>query len=87
MIEHVSTNWWLYFGIVASVAFVWFRFGQTDSTKPRLERVRSLLRGNQSYDPQSSSYDPGFFERQLRLLLIGLPVIGFALLLVWLINK
>jgi hypothetical protein len=74
-------------GIVASVGLVWFRFAQTDNTRPRADRLRSLLRGQRYVDPQSPSYDPGFFGRQVRLLLIGLPLIGFALLFVWFMGK
>jgi hypothetical protein len=49
--------------------------------------MRSLLSGHQYYDPQSPSYDPGLFGRQLRLLLIGLPLIGLAYLFVWLLGE
>jgi hypothetical protein len=87
MIEHLRTNWWLYWCIAASAVFIWFRFGRTDSTKSKADRMRLLLRGSRYDDPKSSSYDPGLFGRQVRLLLVGLPIIGFALLLVWLLGK
>ena len=87
MIEQPQSNWWLYWAFVASAGFILFRFTQTDSTKSRADRVRSLLRGNRYSDPKSPAYDPGFFGRQMRLLLIGLPLIGAVMLFIWLQGK
>jgi hypothetical protein len=86
MIEHVKAYWWLYWGIAASTGLFWFLFRQTDKTKPRAERIRSLLAGHRHSDRDSPSHDPGLFGRQIFLLAIGLPLIGLALLLVWLLG-
>ena len=87
MIEYLRNNWWIYWGIAASVAVVWFRFRRTDATRSRADRMRPLLTGQRYVDPRNSSYDPGFFKRQALLLLIGLPLIAFAYLIVWLLGK
>jgi hypothetical protein len=83
MIEHLRDWWWAYWVIGASAGLLWFRFKHTDRTRTRASRMRFLLGGSRYYDPDSSSYDPGLFSRQVRLLLIGLPLVGLALICVW----
>ena len=84
MFESLRENWWIYWGLVASAGFIWFRFSKTDDTQTSVKRIRSLIRGNQYDDPASKSYDPGLFGRQIWLLLIGLPLIGLTVFIVWL---
>jgi hypothetical protein len=83
MIEHLRDYWWAYWGIGASAALLWLRFKHTNRTRTRASRFRSVLGGSRHHDPDRLTYDPGLFARQLRLLLIGLPLIGLAVICVW----
>ena len=86
VIEHFREYWSAYWGIGAVVVLLAYRLRHTDSEKPLGERLRSLISVYSYRDPDHPLHDPGLFGRQLRLLAIGLPLIGAALVVVWLFN-
>ena len=86
MIDHIREHWWAYWGIGGSIAYMWFQYKQTDTTKSRSIRFRSLIKGYEYFDPQSPSYDPSLPGRQLILLSIGVVSIALALFFVWLLG-
>lgn len=83
MIASFKADWMLYWSVAAAVGLIWFRFTRTDRKLSHGARLRSLLRGNRYFDPQSPSYDPNLPGRQVVLLLIGFPLIFAALLIAW----
>lgn len=86
MIEHISKYWYIYWGLFASAGFIWCRFKQADSNQSAGKRSRSLLAGAHYYDPESKTYSPGLFGRQLLLISMGLALVVAALLIVWLLG-
>ena len=87
MIEHLREHWWVYWGIGAAVALFAYRFSRSDGSKPFLQRARSLIDVYRYSDPSSKSYDPGFISRQLVIIVVGIPVVGLALLVTWWLGR
>ncbi|AKS41264.1 hypothetical protein [Wenzhouxiangella marina] len=87
MSEHLSEYWYLYWGVLATAAYFWYRFRQTDSRKSRAERARSLMAGSQYLDPNSDRYSKGLFGRQVLIVMVGMVFVVIALFIVWLLGS
>ena len=87
MYKHFLENWWIYWGVLASAAHLYYRYVKSDATQPRAKRIRSLMAGSQYSDPNSKSYDPGLLVRMMLLVVIGIPLIGLAHFIVWLVGR
>jgi len=86
MIEHISQNWYMYWGVFASVAYVWYRYRQTDPDKPASKRARSVLAGAHYHDSESETYSPGLPGRQFLIVGVGLVLVAGMLFIVWLLQ-
>ena len=87
MVEHISKYWYIYWGLFASTGLVWYRYKRTDRGKSARHRTRSLLAGAHYHDPESKTFSPGLFGRQLLLVCIGLALMAVALLVIWLLGN
>jgi len=86
MIGHIYEYWWAYWGIGVTSALFIYRFRRSDSKKSIGKRFRSAGTISRYSDPDSPLHDPGLYGRQLLIVAIGIPLIGVALVLVWLLG-
>lgn len=90
--KHLSEFWWLYVGVLGSGGYLWHllkRRGGDEPLQRRLIFVSSPKHDPKSpeYDPKSPEYDPGLVGRQLVLVVVGLGLVGFVNLVIWVISS
>lgn len=83
MLEDFLKYWWIYWGLLGSAGYLFYRFTKTDSKKPAGKRLSSLIVGSQYIDPDSKFYNPGLTGRMLLIIVIGFILVAFAKLIVW----
>ena len=84
MFQYLAKYWYFGFILVTAVGTLLYQSRRGGHSKGLLSSLRRNITRHE--DPESPLYDPGLFGRQLRLLVIGLPLIAFALLIVWFIQ-
>ena len=84
MFEYLGKYWYLCPVLVAAAASLWYQSRRGSGNTSLLNSLRNNI--NRHENPKSPLYDPGLLGRQLRLLVIGLPLIAVALFTAWFIQ-
>jgi len=84
MFQYLGKYWYFCLILVAAVGTLLYQSLRGGRNIGLLSSLRRNI--NRHEDPESPLYDPGLLGRQLRLLVIGLPLIAFALFIVWFVQ-